>query len=113
MRYFVTQFEPGQCVEFQFTNPVGFNGCHLFKVISLNENSTLLRHELSMSPSGRAILTWPLFFRPLHNALIEESLDRAEIELGSSPILAHRRSFWTRLLRAPLTARRSGKRNDR
>ena len=49
----------------------------------LAEVHELLRHELSLSPSGAAKLTWPLFFRPMHDALIEESLDRAEREFGS------------------------------
>lgn len=105
MRYFVTRYEPGRWVEFQFTGPRGFNGRHSFTVINRAENSTLLRHELSMSPGGRALITWPLFFRPLHDALIEESLDRAENECGSSPIHAYRRSLWTKLLRAPFSAR--------
>lgn len=87
MRYFVTQYEPGRWVEFQFTIPAGFRGCHSLTAISRAENSTLLRHELSMSPSGTALLTWPLFFHSLRDALIEESLDRAENECGSSPSL--------------------------
>jgi hypothetical protein len=113
VRYFVTHYEPGRWVEFQFTSPSGFNGHHSFAAISLTENSTLLRHELSMSPSGTALFTWPLFFRPVHDALIEESLDRAEIDCGSSPVLAHRRSFWTKVLRAPFSAQIADNRNVR
>ena len=113
VRYFVTQYEPGRWVEFQFTSPAGFKGRHSFTAISRAENSTLLRHELLMSPSGTALLTWPLFFRPLHDALIEESMDRAENECGSSPGLAHRRSLWTKILRSPFSARMANKRNAR
>lgn len=104
VRYIVTHYEPGRRVEFQFTAPAGFNGSHSFAAIHHTEDSTMLRHELVMSPSGTAVLTWPLFYRPLHDALIEESLDRAERECGASPNRAARRSLWTIILRAPLSA---------
>lgn len=109
VRYFVTAYEPGRRIEFQFTSPSGFNGHHSFTATSLTDTLTLLRHELSMSSSGTAKLTWPLFFRPMHDALIEESLDRAENEFGSSPGAAHRRSLWTKILRAPFSARMTRK----
>ena len=78
VRYFVTAYEPSRRIEFQFTGPSGFHGHHSFTATSLTHHSTLLRHELSLSPSGSAKLTWPLIFRPMHDALIEESLDCAE-----------------------------------
>ncbi|MBP2413445.1 hypothetical protein JOF48_002244 [Arthrobacter stackebrandtii] len=105
VRYFVTAYELGRRIEFQFTGPSGFNGHHSFTATSLTDNSTLLRHELSISPSGTARLTWPIFFRPMHDALIEECLDRAERQCGSSSGAAHRRSLWTKILRAPFAAR--------
>ncbi|POH57735.1 hypothetical protein CVS28_14565 [Arthrobacter glacialis] len=104
VRYFVTAYEPGRRIEFQFTGPSGFTGHHSFTASSLSENSTLLRHELSLSPSGVAKLTWPLFFRPMHDALIEESLDLAENQFSSSTGAAHQRSLWTKILRAPFSA---------
>lgn len=109
VRYFVTAYEPGRRIVFQFTGPSGFNGHHSFRATSLTDNSTLLQHELSMSPSGKAKITWPLFFRPMHDALIEESLDRAENQYSSSPDATHRRSLWTRILRAPFIARMTRK----
>lgn len=105
VRYFVSRYEPGRRVQFQFTGPAGFNGYHSYIVIDRTEDSTLLRHELAMTLSGWALLTWPLVFRPLHDALIEESLDRAESECGSPPTFAHRRSLWTKTLRALFTVR--------
>lgn len=113
VRYFVTDYERGRRVEFQFTGPAGFNGCHYFTVVSRAGNSTLLRHELVMSPSGAAVLSWTLFFRPLHDALIEEGLDRAERECGASPDLPTRRSLWTKMLRAPFSTRTAGQRKRR
>lgn len=109
VRYFVTAYEPDRRVEFQFTGPADFIGHHSFTAVSVADSSTLLRHELSMSPSGTAKFTWPLFFRPMHDALIEESMDLAEIECSSPPGTAHRRSLWTKILRAPFSARMTGK----
>ena len=100
VRYFVSAYEPGSRIAFQFTGPSGFNGYHSFTVTSMANNSTELRHELSMAPQGRAKLTWPLFFRPLHNSLIEESLDRAACEFSDTHTAPHRRPLWTKVLRA-------------
>lgn len=113
VRYFVTSYEPGRRVEFQFSSPAGFNGRHSFTAMSLAENSTLLRHELGISLSGAAVFTWPIFFRPLHDALIEEGLDRAERECGASPRPRSHRSLWTRILRAPFSARTALRRDAR
>lgn len=105
VRYFVTAYDPGRRIEFQFTGPTGFNGHHSFIATSSAGNTTLLRHELVLSPKGVARLTWPLFFRPMHDALVEESLDRAEHRFSTSPCTPHRRSLWVRALRAPFAAR--------
>ena len=101
VRYFVTSYELGQMVEFAFTGPSGFDGTHAFRVTQITADTTELKHELSLTPKGLANITWPLFFRPMHDALIEECLDLAETECGSPPNIPHRRSLWTRVLRAP------------
>ncbi len=113
VRYVVTRYEPGRRVDFRFTRPTGFNGQHSFTVTSHTKDSTLLRHELTMSPTGMAMVTWPLFFRPLHDALIEESLDRAEQECTASLSPRHRRSSWVKLLRASFLIRQAVQRNGR
>lgn len=106
VRYFVSGYIPGQRVEFAFTGPSGFNGRHVFTATHVSLNSTLLRHELYILPRGVAIITWPLFFRPLHNALIEECLDRAEQECGISVVFPSQRSLWTKILRFAFSLRR-------
>lgn len=100
IRYIVTDYEPGRKAEFRFIGPSGFNGAHAFIAFELASGTTLLKHELSMSPKWIARITWPLFFRPMHDALIEECLDLAELECGSPQRTKHRRSLWTRILRA-------------
>lgn len=109
VRYFVTIYEPGRRIVFQFTGPAGFNGHHSFTVASVADGSALLQHELLMSPTGMAKLTWPLFFRPMHDALIEESLDRAENAFSGATSVSSRRPLWTKILRAPFSARMTRK----
>lgn len=103
VRYVVSAYAPGRRVVFDFTSPTGFRGSHAFEVVAHAIDQTLLRHELRMSVSGWAKLSWPLFFRPMHDALIEESFDRAERECGGVPARMHQRSAWVRILRAQLS----------
>ncbi len=86
IRYFVEDYRPGQSILFRFTGPKGFKGTHALEVVEVGPDLTQLRHVLEMRTVGRARLTWPLFFRPLHDALIEDGLDRAEAHLAGQPL---------------------------
>jgi hypothetical protein len=95
-------------VRFQFTGPAGFHGHHAFEVADSSGGdrapSVVLRHELRMHTSGWATVSWPLVYRPLHDALIEDALDQAALAVGEVP----RRAGWTlwvRLLRSVLARR--------
>jgi hypothetical protein len=87
VRYTVEEFSPGQMVKLRFTGPNGFNGYHRFEVLPKGEHSTVLRHTIDMNANGPALLTWPLVFRPLHDALLEDSLALAEATLGAVPLV--------------------------
>lgn len=109
IRYDVEAYEPGRSVRFRFTGPKGFNGFHELAAEPSGAGSTCLRHTLQMRTTGLARLSWPLVYRPLHDALIEDALDKAERSLGRMPAGA-RWSPYVRLLRwalaaAPPTAR--------
>jgi hypothetical protein len=96
IRYTVEEYEPGRRVSFRFTRPRGFRGGHAFVVEARRNGGAVLRHELVMQVAGTARLTWPVVFRPLHDALIEDALDRAAAALdGASPA-----ARWTRKVRA-------------
>ncbi len=82
IRYFVEAFEPGRRVRFRFTGPRGFDGTHGFDVEPRHDGTTILRHALRMETHAVARLTWPIVFRPLHDALIEDALDRASVMFG-------------------------------
>lgn len=111
IRYVVQVYEPGRRVEFRFTAPRGFDGTHGYEIDTVDESMTRLRHVLEMELGWPAILTWPLIFRPLHDALIEDSLDKAEHSLGLEP----RSTAWSwrvRLLRWLLSRGRAVRRGQ-
>jgi hypothetical protein len=77
IRYVVESYTPGEAVMFRFLGPRGFNGRHGFTVSS-TDGRTVLMHSLTMNTTGIALLSWPLVFRPLHDALLEDALTKAE-----------------------------------
>ena len=94
IKYCIETYDPGRRIVFRFTSPKGFDGTHGFEILSAGQG-TRLRHFVRMRLRGTARVTWPMAVRPLHEALIEDALDKAESSLGFTP--APRR--W------PLTAR--------
>ncbi|MFN3842425.1 MAG: hypothetical protein ACK4RW_04065 [Rehaibacterium terrae] len=111
VRYRVEDYRPGQCVRFAFEAPRGFHGWHGFHLEAGGGHARLV-HVLEMRIAGPALLSWPLLFRPLHDALLEDALDRAALALGDAP---ERQPWspWVRLLRALLRHRRQSRRNER
>ncbi|HEX6928477.1 MAG TPA: SRPBCC family protein, partial [Gammaproteobacteria bacterium] len=82
--YIVSAYDPGEFITFRFTAPAGFEGIHRFEIIRKDAGCEL-RHTLEMVASWPAVITWPLFFRRLHDALIEDALARAQMMLGETP----------------------------
>ena len=86
VRYAVARREPGRLVAFAFTPRFPIAGEHRYEVLPAPvDGGALLRHTLEGTPRGWLRLGWPLCFRWLHDALIEDSLDRAEAELAATP----------------------------
>jgi hypothetical protein len=83
VRYVVEQYRPGREVVFRFTNPTGFRGTHRYR-IEPTDDGCELEHVIEMDLSGAAMISWPLVFRPLHDALLEDSLDKVEAHLAGS-----------------------------
>lgn len=116
--YLVEAYEPGRLLRFRFTRPEGFIGHHRFEVEDLSEGRTRLRHVIEMRARGADRLKWSLAIRHLHDALIEDALDRAADQLGvgspsgrsatgSTAPEERRWSLWVRLLRHLLARRRT------
>lgn len=104
IRYTVESYAPGRSIRFRFTGPRGFDGWHGLEVLDATTACTVLEHRLAMRIHGRALLTWPLLYRPLHDALLEDALSSAQAALGEVPRWA-RWSRYVRLLRRLLTPR--------
>lgn len=98
IRYFVEAYAPGRSVSFRFTGPMGFDGRHGYEVVGVAARRCVLRHTLDMRAHGPARVTWPAFYRPLHDALLEDSMAQAQASLGQTPLI-RKWSLWVRLLR--------------
>lgn len=98
IRYIVEEYSPQQSIRFRFTGPKGFDGTHGFEILELESETVILRHTLEMITSGLALLSWPIVFRPLHDALIEDSLAKAQASLDH-PVTVRRWSPWVKFLR--------------
>jgi hypothetical protein len=99
VRYAVARHDPGWLVAFAFTPAFPLLGEHRVEVLPGPVEGTLLRHTLEGRPSGWLRLGWPLCFRWLHDALIEDAFDRAEAELAGRPWQPRRLSRPVRWLR--------------
>ncbi|MFD9269095.1 SRPBCC family protein [Streptomyces goshikiensis] len=100
VRYTVTGYAPGSWIRFEFTGPRGFHGHHELAVLPAGPGRTRLHHTLSMTTSGLARITWPLAWRPLHDACLEDGLDRAELASTGRVVRPARWSPYVRFLRA-------------
>ncbi len=109
IRYYVADYQPGHRITFTFTGPRGFQGGHTFEIETVAARRTLLHHRVEMAARGTARLAWPLLFRPLHDALVEDAFDKVERQLGLTPA-PRRWSPTVRLLRRMLGRRRKSPR---
>lgn len=105
VRYAVSAYVPGRLVTCRFTAPAGFEGTHGFEIMPAGERGCILRHTLEMNATGPALLSWPLVFRPLHDALLEDCLALAQAALGQPPDIRPW-SAWVRVLRWALSGAR-------
>jgi hypothetical protein len=113
IRYSVEEYSPGRLVRFRFSEPRGFDGFHGFEIEEAGPGEARLKHVLEMKTRGWARLTWPLVYRPLHEALIEDSLDHAQLKCGAR-VGERRWSTRVRLIRWALAqARRRRRRGGR
>ena len=97
-RYFVEEYTAGNSIKFRFTRPKGFDGHHGFEITSGPQQPVVLRHTLKMNTHGLAVFSWLLIYRPLHDALVEDSLAVAQASLGL-PSAIQPWSLWVRILR--------------
>ncbi|WP_218003267.1 SRPBCC family protein [Nocardia concava] len=112
IRYICVKYVPGREVVFRFRRPLGFDGTHGFLVEEVDATHTRLTHELVMRTHGAARFSWPLMWRWLHDAALEDSLDRAEADLVPGTPPKSRHSRYVRFLRGRVhSAEVSGRRS--
>jgi hypothetical protein len=99
IHYTLEEYRPGRSVRFRFVPPTGVDGTHELSVIPVDAHRVELRHSMVVSPTGAMRLAWPLAFRWLHDALLEDLLDNAERELTGTVARPARWSPYVRLLR--------------
>jgi len=99
IRYTVEDYEPGRSIHFRFTAPRGFDGTHGLDLEEIEPGKVRLRHTLVMRLRGAARLSWPLMFRWLHDALIEDALDCAEGHAAPAPLKQREFSLRVKMLR--------------
>lgn len=106
IRYRVTGYVPGRTIEFTFAPGVGMRGTHTFVADRVDNGCSVLRHVIDARTAGSMRLVWPLAMRWLHDAVVEDLMDRAEVVLDVGPATPARWSPWVRLLRR-LSGRRA------
>lgn len=98
IRYQVIAHDPSGMVTFQFQQPKGFEGVHQFEILEISPDRTELRHTISMQTTLKGTFLWYVAIRWLHDALLEDALDKVENNLLGT----NRRtewSLWVKILR--------------
>ncbi len=78
IRYTITKYIPNKSIEFTFSPPKGFYGTHSFEFTEKTATATEVKHTIDMYTKGTGTLTWLLAVRWLHDALLEDALDKIE-----------------------------------
>ena len=101
IRYTVEEHRPGRSVVFRFAGPPGLSGTHRFE-IAADGDGALMTHVIDGTASPRFTPAWVLWYRPLHDALLEDAFDRAEAACTGAVARPARWSWWVRVLRRTL-----------
>jgi len=98
IRYSIKKYIPGSLIEFDFMKPDGFNGIHKFEITEIEKDKTELKHTISMTVSGKGMFTWYFAIKWLHDALLEDCMDKAENNFLTEKINSDW-NLWVRFLR--------------
>ncbi len=98
IRYYVSAYESGRAVEFTFTRPAKFSGIHKFEILPADDGMTALRHTVDMEVDLKTFLVWQLTFRWLHDALLEDCLDKVQNQVSETQVRTPH-SMWVDFLR--------------
>jgi hypothetical protein len=99
VRYTVEAYEPDRFVVFRFEPGSGLDGFHRFDIEPLACGRTRLRHTLGTRLEGAVRLTRPLLER-MHDTLIRQTLDNAQLVAGGQVYRPTRMALWMRAMNA-------------
>jgi hypothetical protein len=77
IRYTIVDYQQDDSITFQF-DLKGFDGFHKFEIVEKEPGRTTITHIVDTRTSGLATLKWHFAIRWLHNAYIEDTLDKVE-----------------------------------
>jgi hypothetical protein len=97
VKYKVESVAPRRVV-YRFPSRSWFRGTHAFDLVPHPQGCELV-HTLDGTTHGIGLVLWPLVVRPLHDALLEDVLDRAESSLGAPPASPAVHTGYVRFLR--------------
>ncbi len=97
VRYKVEEVGPRRVV-YRFPSKGWFRGTHRFE-LEPTADGVMLVHTLEGRVHGIGFLLWPMAVRSLHDALLEDVLDRAETAAAGSPKVPAHHSAYVRFLR--------------
>lgn len=98
IKYSITKYIPGQLIAFTFIKPAAFSGIHKFEVTEVEKGQTEIKHTIDMSVSLTGIIIWYTAIKWLHDALLEDCLDKVENNFLSQKKKTEWNS-WVRFLR--------------
>ncbi len=112
VRYVVDEYRPGEALWFRFDPSSGLVGRHGLLVEHCDDGTTALTHVIDGHATGTGRILWPLVIRAMHDQLLEELMDNAEVLLPglARPVPEPARSHldgpstWGRALRSAFAA---------
>lgn len=99
IKYSIKKYIPGSLIEFNFMKPDGFKGIHKFEITEIEKDKIELKHTINMNVSAKGIFTWYFTIKWLHDALLEDCLDKVENNFLTEKIKTDW-NFWVRFLRS-------------
>lgn len=108
VRYRISEYVPGRRIEFMFDTSgltEGLDGRHLFEIVCRSEY-LVLRHIVDAECDFKSWMKWHVLVGPMHDALLEDSLDRAEKKLHGKLSTKAVWSPWVRFLRWGMARKR-------
>jgi hypothetical protein len=108
IRYSVEKYKPSSVIQFRFSRPLGFNGIHKFEIKAISNKQTEVTHFIDMKTDLRGTVIWLIGVKSLHNALVEDGLDKLENHF-SDETKSQKWNLWVRILRFLITGNRRKK----